>query len=284
MITRSIIGLTLNFRDAARTSRCIASLLDDGAEAVLVWDNSEDAGRSASELRQQWAGNDRIRIEQSPRNLGFAAGVNRGLEAVRQGWPHSWALLINNDAVLGPGSLQALSQALAAHPQAVLAFPTIDHRGRAFGAAYYHRVLALITSYPLPGSFPYASGCCQLIAPERYSGKLYDEDFFMYGEDVELSWRLGVNRIVFVSAAKVMHEGSATSKLGTAFYETLLVESHLRLIDKLAQTRFDRRLLLLGRLVSLPARALMRTWRYRSLVPLRALAEGWKRTVSASLL
>lgn len=271
-----VVGLTLNYRDAVRTQHCVTSLLETGVDKVLVWDNSEDNGNSAAAVRARFFDNPRVHIEVSSANLGFAAGANRGIEWIHQQTPNAWILLINNDAILLPGCLDALVQVLFAHPQAVLAHPTIDLGDRILGTAYYHRLLALITTESLPGSFPYASGCCQLIAPERYPDKLYDESFFMYGEDVELGWRLGTEQIVYVPAAKVQHEGSASSGMGTQFYETRLVESHVRLIGKLSRNRFDRGLLLFGRLLTLPARALVRALRYRSLVPLQALWGGWR--------
>ncbi|GAB6068647.1 hypothetical protein JCM13664_19670 [Methylothermus subterraneus] len=278
-----VIGLTLNYRDPELTRRCVESLLSEEIEQVLIWDNSSDDGISASTLRKMLEDQPRITIHESPVNLGFAAGVNRGLAQIQERYPSAWVLLINNDAVLLPGSLKRLTEALVSHPDAVLAYPTIDHGGRAFGTVYYHRILALITTQALPGSFPYASGCCQLIAPERYPGELYDEDFFMYGEDVELGWRLGSSRMIYVPSAKVRHEGSATSRMGTSFYETRLVESHLRLIGKLASNRLDRGLLFLGRLLTLPVRTLVRTLRYRSLVPLKALVAGCRLANIASL-
>lgn len=38
----NIIGLTLNYRDSERTTRCVESLLENGVASVLVWDNSDD--------------------------------------------------------------------------------------------------------------------------------------------------------------------------------------------------------------------------------------------------
>ena len=272
-----IIGLTLNYRDPRRTQRCVKSLLAEGVEQVFVWDNSEDDGASAEAVRQIFTGESRVLVHQSPANLGFAAGVNRGLAMIKEVEPDgSWVLLINNDAVLMPGHLKRLASALSFHPKALLAYPSIEHRGRISGPVYYHRLFALVSSAPLLGSFPYASGCCQLIALDRCPGLLYDEGFFMYGEDVELGWRLGVQRMVYVPSAKVQHEGSASSRMGTLFYETRLVESHLRLTSRLAGSWFGRLPLLLGRLITLPARALVRSIRYRSLVPLKALWEGWR--------
>ncbi|TSE27975.1 Glycosyl transferase family 2 [Tepidimonas thermarum] len=221
---RPLIGLTLNYRDAARTSRCVASLLADGADGVLVWDNSADGGRSAQALCQHWVHEPRVHIEVSTRNLGFSAGVNRGIDAALARWPQAWVLLINNDATLHRGALQTLAQALNAQPQAVVAYPRVDHDGQVIGTVYYQRLFALLRfDRAWPGSFSYPSGSALLIAPERIRPPLFDEDFFMYGEDVMLGWRLGASRMAHVPQVLAWHEGSASSRNGSWFYETHVV-------------------------------------------------------------
>jgi N-acetylglucosaminyl-diphospho-decaprenol L-rhamnosyltransferase len=273
---RPIVGLVLNYRDADRTIKCIGSLLNDGIEHVLVWDNSEDENVSGQTIRTRLKQEARVTVEISSRNLGFAAGVNRGLEWIRQYFPETWILLINNDAVLLTGAINALTQALIANPDAVIAYPTIDHAGRLVGPAYYQRHFGLITTKKLLGSVLHASGCCQLLATERLEGAWFDEDFFMYGEDVELGWRLGINRMVHVSEVWVMHEGSASSKMGSPFYETSMVAAHWLLTRKLARSRLEFALLWLGRAAFLPLRALLRSWRYRSWIPIKSFPEGWR--------
>jgi GT2 family glycosyltransferase len=272
---RLIVGLTLNYRDAERTSRCIASLLADGAAGVLVWDNSEDDGVSARELDQRWAREPRVMVEVSARNLGFAAGVNRGIEAILARWPQAWVMLLNNDAVLQRGALSTLASALNDQPRAVIAHPRIDHDGQVIGTVYYQRWFALLCfDRPWPGSFPYPSGSALLIAPERIELPLFDEDFFMYGEDVMLGWRLGAARMVHVPEVLVWHEGSASSRNGSVFYELHVAAGHWRLAHKLANNPADAALLLAGRCISLSARALIRAVRSRSLVPVLAFFKG----------
>lgn len=275
-MSHPIIGLTLNYRDPVRTSRCIEYLLADGAAAVLVWDNSDDGGASVGDLRQRWQAEPRVVIEKSPRNLGFAAGVNRGIEAILTRWPNAWIMLINNDAILHRGALAALTQALVNHPEAVIAYPRVDHGGRVIGTIYYQRHFALLSfDKRLPGSFPYPSGSALLIAPERITLPLFDEDFFMYGEDMMLGWRLGPTRMVHVPQVLAWHEGSASSHNGSVFYETRIAAGHWLLGRKLARSPFDRAVLILGRSLGLAARAVLRAIRSRSFVPLRALAVGW---------
>ncbi|MDY0330917.1 MAG: glycosyltransferase [Thiomonas sp.] len=273
---KTIVGLTLNYRDAARTTRCVQSLLDNGANAVLVWDNSEDNGVSATALDQHWADTKQVHIESSPCNLGFSAGVNRGIEAILARYPAAWIMLLNNDATLRAEALSRLRQCLE-NPQVVIAYPRIDQVGHTTGTVFYQRHLALLRfDRPLPGSFPSPSGCALMIAPERIELPLFDEDFFMYGEDVMLGWRLGSQRMAHIPQVLVDHEGSASSGVGSEFYETRLVAGHWLLARKLARNPFDRAMLTIGRGLSLPARALVRSLRYRSLLPFHALWQGWR--------
>ncbi len=274
----SIVGLTLNFRDATRTLQSVRSLLADGASRVLVWDNSEDGGRSATALRAVLAGEPRVDIELSDANLGFAAGVNRGIARILDREPAAWILLINNDARLVSGSLARLRNALLHDPVAGIAYPAIMQSGRISGTVYYQRWLGLLSARPLPGSDAHASGCCMLIDPVRTGRPVFDEDFFMYGEDAELGCRLRrrPGTLLHVPQARVEHEGSASGRIGSLFYEERMVAAHLILAHKLARSTAGRLGLLLGRVIMLPARAIVRTIRQRSTIPLRALVRGWR--------
>ena len=273
-----VLGLTLNFRDATRTAACVRSVLDDGAAHVLVWDNSDDSGVTACTLRTALGTDRRVSIEISPANLGFAAGVNRGMEWIAKHHPGAWVLLINNDARLLRGALGALRDALLRHPDARLAYPAIDQTDRVSGTVYYQRWLGLLLTRRLPGSVPHPSGCCLLLNTARIGPNVFDEDFFMYGEDVELGCRLSrePGTMLYLPTVLVQHEGSASSGLGTPFYEARMVAAHLILARKLALGPIGRSGLLLGHGVTLTTRALVRATRYHSLVPLRALREGWR--------
>ncbi|MCF7996965.1 MAG: hypothetical protein K9L88_19350 [Chromatiaceae bacterium] len=245
---------------------------------MLVWDNSDDGGQTALALRSTLGTDSRVSIEVSPANLGFAAGVNRGMSWIARHHPGACVLLINNDARLRPGALSALRHALVLHPEARLAYPDIDHAGKVLGTVYYQRWFGLLSARPIPGSDPYASGCCLLFNATRIGSTVFDEDFFMYGEDAELGCRLSHERgaMLHVPELLVRHEGSASSGLGSPFYEARMVAAHLILARKLARGHIDHTFLLLGRSLMLTARALVRTLRYRSLAPVRALHEGWR--------
>lgn len=272
----TIVGLILHYRDATRTSACLRSLFDEGITHVLVWDNSEDGGASIAELKRSMGGDRRYRTTEAGRNLGFAAGVNRGLEILGAEFPGSSVLLINNDAILLPGALGVLGEVLESSPNAVILYPDVDHGGWVRGSVFYHRLTGLITDCHLPGSFPYASGCCLLVNLAMTGTTLFDEDFFMYGEDIELGARLSQRSgaMVHVQKLLVQHEGSASSRMGSLFYETRVVAAQWILASKLSKGGGDRLLVMVLHSVWLGVRGLVRSLRFRSQTPLRALREG----------
>lgn len=276
-MSEPVAAITLEFRSPARTARCIQAMLDEGVARVLVIDNSDDGGESAAHLRQSFAGDARVGIRISTGNLGFARGVNHGLRLLRgDGW-QGRVLLINNDATLVPGALVALGHALDKQPKAALAYPEIHQAGESLTLVYYQRPTGVLSPRPVWGGFPYVSGCCMLLSPQTLVADLFDETFFMYGEDVEFAYRLARSgrSVVFAADAHVDHVGAGASGLGSAFYETHMVAAHVILARRLARHRMERGLFLVGRAAFLTLRAARRSLRYRSWVPWRALSDGW---------
>lgn len=271
------IGLTLNYRDVPRSINCVVSMLADGAEKVWIWDNSEDGGQSAAALQKAFANDTRVVIYASPVNLGFAAGVNQALKKIKQQAPSGWILLINNDARLKPGGLQVLCNALLSHPEAKLVYPSFEQNGVVIGTRYYHRWFGLLTTYPMPGSFPYPTGCALLIPLDRIKLPFFDQDFFMYGEDTMLGWRLRApGEMFFVPEVWIHHEGSASSQMGSQFYETRIVAGHWIMARKLSQNTLEYAIMWFGRLFTLTARTFIRALRFRSRKPISAFFEGWR--------
>ncbi|CAN7460944.1 hypothetical protein LJR143_002868 [Pseudoxanthomonas sp. LjRoot143] len=265
-------AITIHFRKPELTSKCVDSLLADGWDPILVWDNSADGGESLKALEAQYAPEPRVRLARNAVNLGFGKGMNAGLALLgRQGYSGP-VLLVNNDALVVPGMRLALGEKLSGGT-ALLA-PRLMQDGQEQGWLYYQPWLALVTRRPLPGSFAYLSGCCLLVERPDNALPLFDEDFFMYGEDVELSWRMyGMTaRLHLLDRSFVLHEGSASSGPASAAYERFLVRSHWLLAEKLASNALEKLLMYVLRVPVLFARASVRAWRYRSMMPLRALS------------
>lgn len=273
---KRIVGLVINYRDAGRTARCVHSLIGNGVPWVFVLDNSADGGESAIQLGETLADDRRIQVEVPRENLGFARGVNQGLRRCIECFDPDAVLIINNDAVLNPGALSVLNGTASEHPGCWVISMDINHAGRRQGPLFYQRWSGLQFTRPVAGAFPFASGCCLWIDARKIQFPLLDEDFFMYGEDCELGWRLRQQpgSWLHVDEPLVCHEGSASSGLGTLFYETHMVAAHLLLARKLARHPAEVALFSIARVPVLLARAALRSFRYRSLRPWQALWDG----------
>ena len=275
------VGLILHFRHHAHTAACLAALQADGVDRAVLVDNSEDDGASLSLLHPALAtlaaqGMD-VAICEPGRNLGFSAGVNRGLAEIRKRFGAVCVLLINNDARLRPGGHSALRGAIEQGNELAGAAQQ-SSAGETIASAFYHPSTGLLLSQPGPGTYEILSGCCMLLAPRLATPPLFDEDFFFYGDDAELGWRLKQRGIpqAMVPTALVEHETSTGSRNGSMFYEYHMARAHWLLAGKVAGNRAQHAVYLVGRALFLPMRALLRAVRQRTLVPVRALfAASW---------
>lgn len=269
-LSKGVAALILEYRSPEKTVACVRSILEDGVREILVIDNSDDGGLTFRQLNSSIGSLEGVRIHCASGNHGFAAGVNLGLRMIEA----RRVLLINNDAIAMPGLTKYLCKAIESSLDTTIAYPKLVHAGRLMQEVYYHRWFATISPVPGMGKFKLPRGCCMMIATDRLPpGPLFDEAFFMYGEEIELGWRiqrLG-GRITFVPEAAVEHEGSGASIVGSLFYEFHTARAHLLLGDKLSRNRVERGLLAMVRLPSLVMRAFLRAMKAKRLVPLTAL-------------
>ncbi|HEV7846933.1 MAG TPA: glycosyltransferase family 2 protein [Thermoleophilaceae bacterium] len=196
----------------AETLRAVSDQLGEGDELVVVDNASTDdtaaiaraAAPTATVLEQQ-------------RNLGFAGGCNEGVAASSA----PLVLLLNPDALPEPGCIDALRGAAGEHPDwgAWQALVTMDG-GTAIntsggvthflGMGWAGQCGEPVESAPAaPAEVSFASGaalCVRRDAWEAVGG--FDERYFMYGEDLDLSLRLWLSGygVGIVPAARVQHD------------------------------------------------------------------------------
>jgi GT2 family glycosyltransferase len=221
-----------------------------------------------------------LQILNTNQNLGFARGVNFALSIDEMNdQPHDAYLLLNNDAVAMPGMVNRLATALAAPDMKMVAPVVVDTAGKPQPMLWYQRFLGLQTAYPLPGSFPYLSGCCLLVRRGMPGeGGLLDEEFFMYGEDTLLGWRCARagRRTLRVGDAFVCHDSTGSSRRGQWFYEYHMARAHVLLAKKTLRHSAELPMLLACKGLSLSLRALWRALRYKNVVPLKAFFMAWR--------
>jgi N-acetylglucosaminyl-diphospho-decaprenol L-rhamnosyltransferase len=195
---------------------CVRSLLDDGAAGVVVVENGApgSAATALTSLRAERPDADVV-VLRPEKNIGFGAGVNRGLAVVAgMAPPPPWVLVCNSDLWVHPGALTELRRALSERPAWALVGPRIHNEDgtvypsvRQFPGlvdAAGHALLALFqpenrfTRRYNPGppegdemvESGWISGSCFMArrqALEELGG--FDEAYFMYAEDMDLCWR-----------------------------------------------------------------------------------------------
>jgi len=221
-----------NYNGRALLGECLDALSAqtypaDRYEVVMIDDASTDD--SVSFVRTHYPA---VRIIALTTNHGFDKACNLAAKVVRG----DFLVLLNNDAVPEPGWLDALAEALQAHPQAGAATSKMllyDQRDRLHNAGDMmgqdgiprNRGVWEIDRGQYDDAVWVFSGCGGAVAYRRAVWEAlggFAELFSMYLEDVDLGWRMQLRgwKTIFVPGARVYHHLSATGGGITASYYT----------------------------------------------------------------
>jgi GT2 family glycosyltransferase len=216
----------LNWNKEADTAACLDSLLAQrGADLrILLIDNASSDG-SGERLRARYSS---ICYLQTGENLGYTGGNNRGIQWARARGAE-WVLVVNNDTVLERDCIRRLLEVAVAEPRVAAVAPLIvryDDPQRVWFAGGRHdrlRAIGVHRHYGAPvrtvvaadGSAvarwqpcTFLTGCCLLLrAAALDQVGLLREDYFAYGEDVDLCVRLSRSgwRVGWVPGARIAH-------------------------------------------------------------------------------
>jgi GT2 family glycosyltransferase len=206
----------LNYNGAADTIACLDSLaaLDTAPSAIVVVDNAS-SDNSVAAIRMAHSG---VELVANAENLGFGAGQNAELERlVSSGF--DWIWLVNNDLRVRPDSLGQLLEFVARHP-GMGAVGTCIHDVEqpdsvlAIGGGTVNHWLGRSSHVRRRGRRPdYITGASMLLNARALAQVgLFNADYFMYWEDVDLcrrldaaGWSIGV-----AESAVVWHRHSAS--------------------------------------------------------------------------
>lgn len=208
--------------------------------ALVIVDNPHpESGASLAALNQKLrplSGNQlpEVIILPQAENLGFAGGNNVGI---------NWALahdfdfvyLHNQDGFMAPSALEPLVSAMAEDPRIAIAQSLIllhpetgliNNAGNSFhylgfGFCDLYKIPRAAALLPSVKEIAYASGAACLVRGEAMRAHgLLDEDFFLYHEDLEWSFRLRARgrRVVLVADSLFYHHYEFGRSVGKLYY------------------------------------------------------------------
>ncbi|OFW40024.1 MAG: glycosyl transferase family 2 [Acidobacteria bacterium RIFCSPLOWO2_12_FULL_60_22] len=207
-IDHSLVSVTLVTHNSERCiARCLESILaqDWPSLEVIVVDNA-----STDQTRSLLDGcKDRTRVILNSENRGFAAAQNQAIGQTRG----DWVLVLNPDVWLAPNFISGLVRGGGLDPTVGtvcgkllralpgLEFPPqrqLDSAGIYFTPTFRHFDRGLhrpdSAEYDQPAYVFGATAAAalyrrQMIEAVSVEGEFFDEDFFLYREDADVSWR-----------------------------------------------------------------------------------------------
>jgi hypothetical protein len=242
--------------------RCLQSIANNPPQCeyeIIVIDDASPDSLKGNDIA--WP---RVRVLRNTHNLGFAASNNRGIgESAGE-----FILLLNNDTEVLPGALDSLVSVLAKNPSVGAVGPKILNADGSFQVQCKRGMLSPLSgiaySVGLDKRFPNVrplseyllrwvdpdnesevkalSGACILLRRAAVSvvGGM-DESFGMYGEDLDLCYRLGTNawKVSFVPTARIIHFGGKGGSAVSSYRNLYLYHRALWILFcRYPQTRF----------------------------------------------
>ncbi|WP_395726233.1 glycosyltransferase family 2 protein [Nakamurella sp.] len=221
----AVTVVVVTFNGAHLLRPCLESLAAQTVpHEVVVVDNA-----SQDHTPQVLADFPDVQVVWLERNTGFAGGAQTGLECATT----EFVAFLNNDATAEPGWLAALVQPLLQDPTVagstsrilLTADGRINNAGGAmtrWGAGYdrgYGEPDGPPFDEPTDVGFLCGGGCLVRTGTARTVGG-FPVEFFLYYEDTDLSWRLGLagHRIRYTPGAVVHHLHSASSDQSSVLF------------------------------------------------------------------
>jgi GT2 family glycosyltransferase len=242
-----VVAIVLNWCGEDDTAACVQSLAASpyGRLTILVVDNGSPDG-SGDRLHARFP---QIAYLQTGANFGYTGGNNAGIQ-----WAISrsaeYVLIINNDAVVDPLCIATLVEVAESRADVSVLAPKIlyfDPPERIwYGGGAFSRMRAIGLPWRWgaaddpqsdSGTRPitFVTGCCFLARTDvlRRAGG-FDESFFAYVEDAELSLRLvrTGHTLLYVPSARAYHRVAYAPTVPTPFHIRLRDRNRRRLVAR----------------------------------------------------
>ena len=244
----------VNWNSGTMLRACLKSVAQSAEDLqlrVLVIDNKSTDG-SAELVKREFP---EVRLIPTGRNLGFGKGNN----LAREHAPSGYVLFLNPDTELQPRALERMTDFLAAHsdvgaigckmvfPDGEVADQNLQWFPNPLTEFLKHTILTYGIVRRLEGVLPWNDPLKSGYVQKLYGGCLmvrtsvldkvgwFDERFFMYAEDVDLSRRIREAgwKLYYLSDAEIMHVAGGTTRNASGDFSILMgCESMEKLIEK----------------------------------------------------
>lgn len=211
MIDVSIIIVSYN--TIKLTLECISSIQTArGSREIFVVDNAS-SDESAAVIQKKFP--DDVHLIANTVNRGFGPANNQALKLCRG----RYVILLNPDATIKENTLQNAVSFMDQNPHIGLAGAKILNPDGTLQESISHRYpgekYTTDETKHLKGNIACVLGAF-MIAPRQLLDELngFDEDFFLYGEDQDLAWRIREKgfSIGYIESAHVFHWGGQSEK------------------------------------------------------------------------
>lgn len=240
------------FEEMKKASSSDSSVNEDVAEIIVVDNHSADGSVDYLEKRYPQMLYPMVRFVRSAHNLGFARANNIVIRQSRG----EYVLLLNPDTIVGEDALKASVDFMDAHEDAGAVGVRMlgaqgrrameSRRGLPTPMVSFFKMLGFCNRWPhhrlfgkyYMGYLPWDEPCqievvsgayCMLRRKALDEVGLLDEDFFMYGEDIDLSYRVlkGGYHNYYLPVDILHYKGESTQKSSFryvhVFYEAMLI-------------------------------------------------------------
>lgn len=215
-----------NWNGAEHIVECLESLVSQTTECHIIVVDNGSTDKSVALIQE---GFPQIEVCKLSENHGFTGGVNAGIKsALTQKF--EYIILFNNDAVADKNFVKELVTSAQKHPDAgVVTGKLLRTDGKHFdstGEFYTTRGMSFSRGrnqkdtgqYEIEEQVFAGSGGASLYRSKLFKTVgLFDESFFAYFEDIDMSFRarLAGWEVWYIPKAKAMHKvGATSSKLG----------------------------------------------------------------------
>ena len=218
-----VVIVTINWNGAEDTADCVASLcsLNYDDFHVVVVDNASTAKDTRKSLSKLVS--DQVTVIYNKENLGFSGGVNTGIRyAMEHGY--DYVALFNNDAVANKNWLKELVKSAEKEQSGITTGlllhrdgETIDSTGdwcSNWGLPFPRNRGDKTIEAAVSGPVFSGSGGASLYSVKMFKDMgLFDEKFFMYYEDTDISFRAQNYgyKVYYTDQAIAYHKQGASS-------------------------------------------------------------------------